>query len=103
MYVATDADIAEIKDRLSYNRPGYHSVGGMQVTEKLGVPRGLLSALLARIERAEARVKALEEALADCASWFKEYGDGHTAKGDADKAQRNYDRERRARIALEGT
>ena len=44
----------------------------------------------------------LEEALTDCAEWFKGYGDSHTAKGDIDKAQRNYDRERRARAALEG-
>ena len=58
--------------------------------------------LIARIEAAEARVKRLEEALGDCAEWFKGYGDSHTAKGDIDKAQRNYDRERRARAALEG-
>ena len=48
------------------------------------------------------RVKRLEEALGDCAEWFKGYGDSHAAKGDADKATRNYDRERRARAALEG-
>ena len=58
--------------------------------------------LEARAEAAEARVKRLEEALGDCAEWFKGYGDSHTAKGDIDKAQRNYDRERRARAALEG-
>lgn len=61
-----------------------------------------LDGLIARAEKAEARVKRLEEALGDCAEWFKGYGDSHTAKGDIDKAQRNYDRERRARAALEG-
>lgn len=61
-----------------------------------------VASMIARIEAAEARVKRLEEALGDCAEWFKGYGDSHTAKGDIDKAQRNYDRERRARAALEG-
>lgn len=31
-------------------------------------------------------------ALMQCAEWFQGYADGHTAKGDADKAKRNQDR-----------
>jgi hypothetical protein len=51
---------------------------------------------------AEARVKALEEALWQCAYWFQEYEASHTAKGDTDKAKRNQDRADFARAALEG-
>lgn len=42
----------------------------------------------------------LVAALEQCAEWFKGYGDGHAAKGDADKAKRNHDREAVARAAL---
>ncbi len=51
-------------------------------------------------ERLTARVAELEAALSQCADWFKQYGDGHKAKGDTDKAGRNYNREAFARAAL---
>jgi hypothetical protein len=39
-----------------------------------------------------ARVDELEAALRQSAEWFQGYADGHTAKGDTDKAKRNQDR-----------
>ena len=40
----------------------------------------------------ETRIKILESALDQCAKWFSDYGDGHAAKGDMEKAKRNYGR-----------
>ena len=39
-----------------------------------------------------AEIERLRAALATARGWFQDYADGHAAKGDADKAQRNQDR-----------
>src|SRR5690348_14793223 len=43
---------------------------------------------------------AVVEALSQCAIWFQEYADSHTAQGKLDKAKRNQDRADFARAAL---
>lgn len=79
-----------------------------KAARRAGVQCALAHSSLPEVNRLRRSLQELEmennrlrEALSDCAAWFKDYGDGHTAKGDADKAKRNYDRERRARAALE--
>jgi len=42
----------------------------------------------------------LLEALKSAAEWFQGYADGHAAKGDADKAERNQDRADACRVAI---
>ena len=37
-------------------------------------------------------IEAVRSALVQCRRWFQGYADGHTVKGDTDKAQRNQDR-----------
>jgi hypothetical protein len=50
----------------------------------------------------DAEIKQLTAALLQSANWFQEYADGHTAKGDTEKAARNQDRANACRRALEG-
>ncbi len=42
----------------------------------------------------------MREALQQAAEWFQQYADGHTAKGDTDKAARNQTRADACRVAL---
>jgi uncharacterized coiled-coil DUF342 family protein len=60
---------------------------------------------IAKLEADNARLQLARAderfTLAQCVEWFQQYADGHTAKGDADKAKRNQDRADYARDALE--
>lgn len=65
--------------------------------------RLLLLTSAAEIERLKAENARLREALEQARIWFQHYAEGHTAKGDADKAKRNQDRaDFCARAELEG-
>lgn len=46
-----------------------------------------------------AEIERLQAALKQCEDWFRQYGDGHSAKRDDDKALRNYTRAEFARAA----
>ena len=52
----------------------------------------LLEEIEMRLIAARAENDKLREALAQAATWFQGYADGHTEKGDADKAARNQSR-----------
>jgi hypothetical protein len=54
----------------------------------------------ARVAILAVRVATLEAALQQAAAWFQSYGDGHKAKGDVDKAERNFARAEACRAAL---
>ena len=54
--------------------------------------RNALPVILDDIAAARAEIDKLRAALAQAATWFQGYADGHTAKGDADKAARNQSR-----------
>ena len=52
--------------------------------------------------RLRAENEMMREALNQSAEWFQGYADGHTAKGDTDKARRNQNRADFCRKALDG-
>ena len=49
------------------------------------------------------RRRALATELRQCATWFEEYAKGHEAKGDTEKAERNWSRARHAQASLAET
>ena len=55
-----------------------------------------------QVKRVAADNARLREACDQAACWFEEYGRSHTAKGDTDKANRNFTRAAACRAALEG-
>jgi hypothetical protein len=66
----------------------------------LATARRIAGPIAAEIDRLTAENERLREALTECAIWFQGYADGHTAKGDTDKAARNQHRADFARAAL---
>lgn len=93
-------------------KPIFHTVpdmlekiaNGEVVAEAIDLP-DLLQKAATGLRALEAEVIAAKIALQQAEAWFQDYADGHTAKGDADKAQRNQSRAdfcRRAALNKEG-